>query len=264
MEMQLPTSPSNRAIRNFMVDLELWLAPPTTTQTTLSTERNPLPPPTPNSVRPVILNYHSPLPSSLSTLLQAPLLLLSIAEEQEFIAIPLLSHVSFPTHTLTHAPVAKFVSLRILLTKIALNDWKGLQGDIVTTFLHGELEDEIYMKPPAGIHRQSGEEYLSKNGRRRLFDKNGIPQHLVWKLRKSIYGLRQSPRCFYAKLVNVLTSKGYWRIRTDHGVWRKLDIILIVHVDDMLLLACDEMFDDLPKSKLNYRTYYMTFARIGQ
>ena len=119
----------------------------------------------------------------------------------------------------TYASVAKFVSLRILLVKMALGDWDGLQGDIVTAFLHGDLEDEIYMKPPPGIHPQSGD------------------PRLVWKLKKSIYGLRQSPHCFYSKLDSVLTLKGYSRIRADYGVWRKSDVILIVHVDDMLLLG---------------------------
>ena len=140
----------------------------------------------------------------------------------------------------TYAPVAKFVSLRILLTMMALNDWDGIQGDIVTAFLHGELADEIYMKPPAGIHPQSGEDFVAKDGRRAFFNDDIQPSHFVWKLKKSIYGLKQSPRCFYTKLDNVLTSRGYSRIRRDYDVWRKLDVILIVHVDDMLLLGSVE------------------------
>ena len=111
---------------------------------------------------------------------------------------------------------------------MAWNDWDGIQGDIVTAFLHGELADEIYMKPPAGIHPQSGEDFVAKDGRRAFFNDDIQPSHFVWKLKKSIYGLRQSRRCFYTKLDNVLTSKGYSRIRTDYGVWRKLDVILIV------------------------------------
>ena len=114
VEMHLPTSPSNRDIGNFMVDLELWSPPTTTSQTTPPTERNSLPLPTSNllhrSLRPVILTYHSPLPSFLSTLLRAPLLLLSIAKEQEFIAIPLLSRVSFPTRS--HTPSSVKLTLR--------------------------------------------------------------------------------------------------------------------------------------------------------
>ena len=148
----------------------------------------------------------------------------------------------------TYAPIAKFVSLRILLTMLALNDWDGIQGDIVTAFLHGDLEDEIYINPPAGVRPQPGEEVIEKDGCRTLIDNNGGINYprLVWKLRKSIYGLRQSPRCFYTKLDNVLTSKGYLRIRTDYGVWRKSDVILIVHVDDMLLLGLVEGIRLLP------------------
>ena len=108
VEMHLPTSPSNRDIGNFMVDLELW-SPPTAASTTSPTGGNSLPLPTSNllhrSLRPAILTYHSPVPSFLSTLLQAPLLLLSLTKEQEFLAIPLLSRINFPSRSLTPSSV---------------------------------------------------------------------------------------------------------------------------------------------------------------
>lgn len=72
----------------------------------------------------------------------------------------------------TYAPVAKFVSLRILLTKLALNDWEGLQAVIVTAFLHGELQDEICMEPPGGVLPKYGKEYVLADGSRKKFDQD--------------------------------------------------------------------------------------------
>ena len=118
----------------------------------------------------------------------------------------------------TFAPVAKFGSLRILLTLAAINDWEGEQGDIVTAFLYGDLDEVIYMTPPDGIIRPPGKD--------------------LWRLKKSLYGLKQSPRCFYTKLDGVLKAKSYTRVMADYGVWvQGTDVILLVYVDDMLLLG---------------------------
>jgi len=57
----------------------------------------------------------------------------------------------------TFAPVAKFASLRILLILAANNNWEGEQGDIVTAFLNGELEEEVLVRPPNGIYPRKGE-----------------------------------------------------------------------------------------------------------
>ena len=77
----------------------------------------------------------------------------------------------------TFSPVVRPESIR---TVIALAVKKGLklhQMDVTTAFLNGELEEEVYMKQPEGFVADGQE-------------------HLVCKLRKSIYGLKQSPRCW--------------------------------------------------------------------
>ena len=112
--------------------------------------------------------------------------------------------------------MAKFGSIRILLTLAAINDWEGEQVDIVTAFLYGDLDETIYMKPPDGIIHPPGRD--------------------LWRLKKSLYGLKQSPQYFYGKLDGVLKTKGYSRIMADYGVWVKsAEVILLVYVDDMLL-----------------------------
>ena len=62
--------------------------------------------------------------------------------------------------------------------------------DVVSAFLNGDLTKEIYMKQSPG-YVQSGKE------------------ELVCKLRKSIYGLKQSPRCWNEKLCDKLKSAGF-------------------------------------------------------
>jgi len=81
----------------------------------------------------------------------------------------------------TFAPVAKFTSIRCILALAALEDMEIHQMDVKTAFLNGELEEEIYMEQPQGFMHQGAE-------------------HLVCKLHKSLYGLKQSPRAWNQKL----------------------------------------------------------------
>ncbi|KAL0641206.1 hypothetical protein Bca4012_103214 [Brassica carinata] len=75
----------------------------------------------------------------------------------------------------TFAPVAKLHTIRILLSLAVNLEWDLWQMDVKNAFLQGELEDEVYMRPPPGL------EYMVKPGN-------------VLRLKKAIYGLKQSPR----------------------------------------------------------------------
>ena len=72
------------------------------------------------------------------------------------------------------SPVVKHSSIRILLALVAQFDLELAQLDVKTTFLHGDLEEEIYMSQPHGF------EVAGK-------------ENQVCKLKKSLYGLKQSP-----------------------------------------------------------------------
>jgi hypothetical protein len=76
------------------------------------------------------------------------------------------------------SPVSKLTSIRLLLSVIAAFDFEIEQMDVKTTFLDGDLEEEIFMKQPEG--------YVVKG-----------KKELVCKLKKSLYGLKQSPRMWY-------------------------------------------------------------------
>jgi hypothetical protein len=64
--------------------------------------------------------------------------------------------------------------------------------DVKTTFLHGDLEEEICIKKPQGFVVKGNKE-------------------LVWKLKKSLYGLKQSPRMWYKKIDTYLLGLGFTR-----------------------------------------------------
>ena len=121
------------------------------------------------------------------------------------------------------APVMKQKSLRMLVCHAAQNDWHLHQMDVSTTFLHGELEEEVYLLPPPGIETPKGCE-----------------DH-VWKLQKALYGLKQSPRCWNLRLHRFLVSLGFSMAENDHAVYYKGtgddQIIITVYVDDLILAS---------------------------
>eukprot|EP00253_Pinus_taeda_P004048 PITA_04048 len=105
------------------------------------------------------------------------------------------------------------------------------QMDVKTTFLHGDLEEEIYMKQPEGFAVKGKKE-------------------LVCKLKKSLYGLKQSPKKWNQKFDTFIWGLGFTRSKADHCVYFKLIgdrvIYLVVYVDDMLLIGNDkEIIQDL-------------------
>jgi len=80
----------------------------------------------------------------------------------------------------TFAPVIKMSTVQTFLEVAAKKKWALHQMDVHNAFIHGDLDEEVYMTLPPGF--QTG-------------DKN-----LVCRLRKSIYGLKQLPRCWFTKL----------------------------------------------------------------
>ncbi|KAG5549867.1 hypothetical protein RHGRI_014986 [Rhododendron griersonianum] len=125
------------------------------------------------------------------------------------------------------SPVVKMSSIRVVLGMAASLNLEVEQLDVKTAFLHGDLEEEIYMEQPEGF-KEKGKE------------------NLVCKLKKSLYGLKQAPRQWYKKFDSFMVDHGYSRTTSDHCVFVKKFpdgnfIILLLYVDDMLIVGQDSM-----------------------
>ena len=121
------------------------------------------------------------------------------------------------------SPVVKHSSIRILLALVAMHDLELEQLDVKTAFLYGDLEEKIYMKQPEGFEIEGKKDQ-------------------VCLLKKSLYGLKQSPRQWYKRFDSFMLGHGYSRSMYDSCVYfRKLNdgsfIYLLLYVDDMLIAA---------------------------
>ena len=125
----------------------------------------------------------------------------------------------------TFAPVAKLNSVRVILSLAANLDWPLHQLDIKNAFLNGELEEEVYMQIPSGLESSS-------------------TSNKVCKLRKSLYGLKQSPRAWFDRLTRVVKEDGFTQCQSDHTVFVKHSsegkvALFIVYVDDIVITGDD-------------------------
>ena len=127
----------------------------------------------------------------------------------------------------TFSPVVCFTSIRLILAIVASLDLELHQMDVNTTFLNGELEEEIYMEQPIGFIKEGHE-------------------HKVCRLLKSIYGLKQSLRQWYIRFHNVIISNDFTMIDEDHCVYNKRSkgkfVILSLYVNDILIAGNDKEY----------------------
>jgi len=124
----------------------------------------------------------------------------------------------------TFAPVAKINTIRILISIAANRDWPLQQFDVKNAFLNGDLEEEVYMELPPGVNSNLG-------------------KGEVCRLKKSLYGLKQSPRAWFGRFSATMKEFGYKQSNSDHTLFIKHNegrvTALIVYVDDMVMTGDD-------------------------
>jgi Reverse transcriptase (RNA-dependent DNA polymerase) len=120
----------------------------------------------------------------------------------------------------TFAHVAKMNTVRILLSVVTNLGWNLFQMDVKNAFLQGNLEEEVYMTLPSG-------------------HKNESNPSQVCKLKKTIYGLKQSPRAWYVKLSFSLLKINFFKSTADSSMFIKhlqnTTIIILVYVDNIII-----------------------------
>ncbi|XP_074304226.1 uncharacterized protein LOC141638943 [Silene latifolia] len=123
----------------------------------------------------------------------------------------------------TFAPTAKMVTIRVFLAIVASRRWFMHQMDVHNAFLHGDLEEEVYMKLPQGYS-------VDSPGK-------------VYRLKKSLYDLRQAPRCWFAKLSYALLAYGFVQSMYDYSLFsyvkENVEVHILVYVDDLVLGGTD-------------------------
>nr|GEV02354.1 zinc finger, CCHC-type [Tanacetum cinerariifolium] len=147
----------------------------------------------------------------------------------------------------TYALVARISTMRLLITMASIHNPIIHQIDLKTTFLNGELDEEVYMNKPHGFIMHGNE------------DK-------VCKLIKTFYGLKQAHKKWYQKFDEVVLSNGYLLNQAEKCVYSKFDefgkgFIIFLYVDDMLIFSTDQVQVDLTKEFLSSR---LSMKDIGE
>ena len=135
----------------------------------------------------------------------------------------------------TFASTPSLTTLKLLLVLAITRDWFVLAGDVSTAFLHALLEEVVHVIPPREYYPQGG---------------------VLWKLKRAMYGLKQSPKAWQLHFASVTSKLGFRRLKSDANLYYhpELKVYLLCYVDDLLLFGkkepCRHLFTELQKELL--------------
>jgi len=119
----------------------------------------------------------------------------------------------------------KPTTIRIILTIALSKSWSIHQLDVKNAFLHGELQETVYMHQPMGF-------------------RDPIHPDYVCLLKKSLYGLKQAPRAWYQRFADFAFTLGFSHSKYDHSlfIYRKGNDMayILLYVDDIILTASSD------------------------
>ena len=117
----------------------------------------------------------------------------------------------------TYSPVVEFTTIR---TALALAVEKGHvihQMDVKTAFLHGKIDEDVYVTPPEGMD---------------IFE-----DHEVLKLQRGLYGLKQAPRLWNERWREVMEALGFQMLTSDNCAFKRDSTLVLLYVDDIIIIS---------------------------
>ena len=133
----------------------------------------------------------------------------------------------------TFSPVVKAATIRTILSIAVSRGWTLRQLDMQNAFLHGVLEEEVYMRQPPRYEQGN----------------------YVCKLDKALYGLKQAPRAWYSRLSTKLHDLGFKSSKSDTSLffYNKGDVtmFMLVYVDDIIVASSSSTATDVLLKNLN-------------
>lgn len=137
--------------------------------------------------------------------------------------------------------------VHLLLALATKNSWEVHHLDVKTTFLNGDIKEQVYVMQPEGYVKEGQE-------------------NLVYRLFKAIYGLRQVPRAWYAKLNGFLESLGFVRCPYEHAVDTKRvgkeSLIIGVYVDDIIVTGTNVKLIKDFKEQMNNKFHMSDMEKL--
>ena len=122
----------------------------------------------------------------------------------------------------TFVSVARYTSIRGLISIAAEMGWKIHQMDVKTAFLNGIIQEEIYIEQPQGFEIHDRETH-------------------VCRLKKALYALKQAPRAWYSRIDSYLLSMGFQKSEADPNLYfimvRNDPLVLLLYVDDLFIIG---------------------------
>ncbi|KAL0423503.1 UNVERIFIED_CONTAM: Retrovirus-related Pol polyprotein from transposon RE2 [Sesamum radiatum] len=141
------------------------------------------------------------------------------------------------------SPVAKSVTVRLFFAIAAASNWHIHQMDVNNAFLHGYLEEEIYMSPPDGYC---------------------LPPGHVCRLKRSLYGLKQASRQWNQEFTTQIVAFGFIQSKHDYCLFTKKSgdsfLVLLLYVDDILVAGTSA---ELITEVKNYLDRVFTIKDLG-
>lgn len=125
----------------------------------------------------------------------------------------------------TSGLVVKATTIRVVLSVVISSKWEIKQLDVQNVFLHGLLQEEVYMSQPPG------------------FIDSRYPHH-VYLLNKALFGLKQAPRAWFDRFSMHLLHLGFTCSKADPSLFtlhsHRGTILLLLYVDDIIVTGSDQ------------------------